>query len=96
MQLEAENARLKESLAKSSEVIVKKDEKIASLENQLYWLRKKVFGQMSEKHLPVDPAQLSLFSTESISEEQKAEADKASAKTDLAMTKAIAVKEKPA
>ena len=51
MQLEAENARLKESLAKSSEVIVKKDEKIASLENQLYWLRKKVFGQMSEKHL---------------------------------------------
>ena len=96
MQLEAENARLKESLAKSSEVIVEKDEKIASLENQLYWLRKKVFGKMSEKHLPIDPAQLSLFSTESISEEQKAEADKASAKTDLAITKAIAVKEKPA
>ena len=40
MQLEAENARLKESLVKSSEVINKKDEKIASLEDQLYWLRK--------------------------------------------------------
>ena len=72
MHLEAENARLKESLVKSSEVIIKKDAKIASLEDQLYWLRKKVFGQMSEKHLPVDPAQLSLFSTEAITDEQKA------------------------
>ena len=96
MQLEAENARLKESLVKSSEVIIKKDEKIASLEDQLYWLRKKVFGQMSEKHLPVDPAQLSLFSTEAITDEQKAEAEKANAKTDLAIVKTIAVKEKPA
>ena len=96
MQLEAENARLKESLVKSSEVIIKKDEKIASLEDQLYWLRKKVFGQMSEKHLPVDPAQLSLFSTEAITDEQKAEAEKADAKTDLTIVKTIAVKEKPA
>ncbi|MBQ2023115.1 MAG: hypothetical protein II213_05280, partial [Lachnospiraceae bacterium] len=40
-------------------------------------------GQMSEKHLPVDPAQLSLFSTEHISEEQKAEADEANVKADL-------------
>ena len=96
MQLEAENARLKESLVKSSEVIIKKDEKIASLEDQLYWLRKKVFGQMSEKHLPVDPAQLSLFSTEAITDEQKAEAEKANAKTDLTIVKTIAVKEKPA
>jgi len=36
---------------------------VSSLENQLAWLRKKVFGSMSEKHLPLNPneLQLSLF-----------------------------------
>ena len=33
--------------------------KVASLEDQLYWLRKKMFGKMSEKNLPLDPAALS-------------------------------------
>lgn len=33
--------------------------KVASLEDQLYWLRKKIFGKMSEKNLPLDPAVLS-------------------------------------
>lgn len=32
--------------------------KVASLEDQLYWLRKKMFGKMSEKNLPLDPAVL--------------------------------------
>ena len=30
--------------------------KVASLVNQLYWLRKKILGEMSEKNLPLDPA----------------------------------------
>lgn len=29
--------------------------RVASLEQSLYWLRKKVFGRMSEKNLPLDP-----------------------------------------
>lgn len=29
--------------------------KVASLEQSLYWLRKKMFGRMSEKNLPLDP-----------------------------------------
>ena len=33
--------------------------KVASLEDQLYWLRKKMFGKMSEKNLPLDPTVLS-------------------------------------
>ena len=33
--------------------------KVASLEDQLYWLRKKMFGKMSEKNLPLDPSVLS-------------------------------------
>mgnify|MGYP001091764188 CR=1 FL=1 len=32
--------------------------RVASLEQSLYWLRKKVFGRMSEKNLPLDPNQL--------------------------------------
>lgn len=31
--------------------LAKRDEKIASLENQLLWLRKKIFGKMSESIL---------------------------------------------
>lgn len=33
---------------------------ISSLENQLAWLRKKVFGSMSEKRLPLNPDELQL------------------------------------
>jgi len=51
--------------------------KVASLESQLFWLRKKMFGKMSEKNLPLDPAVLSepsLFD-EPLSEEERAELD---------------------
>lgn len=36
---------------------------VFSLENQFAWLRKKVFGSMSENHLPLNPDnhQLNLF-----------------------------------
>ncbi len=46
---------------------------VSSLESQLAWLRKKVFGSMSEKHLPLNPdeLQLNLF-PEQMSEDQKA------------------------
>lgn len=45
---------------------------VANLESQLAWLRKKVFGSMSEKHLPLDPAQLQLaLFPDSTSEEEK-------------------------
>jgi transposase len=29
--------------------------RVASLEELLYWLQKKVFGRMNEKNLPLDP-----------------------------------------
>ena len=46
---------------------------VASLENQLAWLRKKIFGSMSEKHLPLNPdsLQLNLF-PEQMSADEKA------------------------
>src|SRR3712207_9220286 len=45
--------------------------KVASLEQSLYWLRKKMFGRMSEKNLPLDPNQLSLFTQQEMSSDEK-------------------------
>ena len=53
--------------------------KVASLEDQLYWLRKKMFGKMSEKNLPLDPSVLSeptLFD-EPLTNEERAELEAA-------------------
>ena len=46
---------------------------VSILESQLAWLRKKVFGSMSEKHLPLNPdeLQLNLF-PEQMSDDEKA------------------------
>ena len=54
--------------------------KVASLEDQLYWLRKKMFGKMSEKNLPLDPSVLSeptLFD-DPLTDEERAEYTKQS------------------
>ncbi len=51
--------------------------RVASLEDQLYWLRKKMFGKMSEKNLPLDPSVLSeptLFD-EPLTEQEQRELD---------------------
>ena len=51
--------------------------KVASLEDQLYWLRKKMFGKMSEKNLPLDPSVLcepGLFD-EPLADEERAALD---------------------
>lgn len=64
-------------IAAQAAEIERLQDKVASLESQLYWLRKKMFGKMSEKNLPLDPAVLSepsLFD-EPLSEEERAELD---------------------
>lgn len=75
---------------------------VSSLENQLAWLRKKVFGSMSEKHLPLNPPdelQLSLLPDQmSVDEKAKlqAEAQKEEAKLDkLISTKSEKPSRKP-
>lgn len=75
--------------------LAKRDEKIASLESQLMWFRKKIFGKMSEKHLPADPNQLSLFDAEPLTQEQIDQVDKANEQTEKTITKLITVKDKP-
>ena len=53
--------------------VVTLDSKVRSLENELYWLRKKMFGKMSEKNLPLDPNALepTLFDDLMTDEEKK-------------------------
>jgi len=68
--------------------------RVVSLEDQLYWLRKKVFGKMSEKNLPLDPAVLSeptLFGEE-MTEEEKAALDAEVVKANAEELKVIKVK----
>ena len=70
-------------------------EKIASLEYQLYWLRKKVLGKMSEKRLPLDPSALNeptLFGDE-LSEEERTNLQKEADKEIEDATKTIKVAE---
>lgn len=56
----------RDAIIKSQNVVIKSqndtiqtlDKKVHSLESELYWLRKKIFGKMSEKNLPIDPTSL--------------------------------------
>ena len=69
--------------------------KVASLEQSLYWLRKKMFGRMSEKSLPLAPNQLSLFTQQEMSPDEKAGLEEEARKAEEEMTRTIKVKEKP-
>ena len=78
----------KNSLIESKENLISvKDLQIAHLNQQLDWLRKKVFGKMSEKkHLPVDPSVLnqpSLFPEEMSPEEKTTLLDEVKKSDDL-------------
>jgi transposase len=72
--------------------IAELEAKVASLESELYYLRKKVFGKMSEKNLPSDPMQEpTLFDNEmTISEALAIDVQKA--KDEEIITRTITVK----
>ncbi|MFR4738962.1 IS66 family transposase [Phocaeicola coprocola] len=75
--------------------IAEKDCIIQDLRNKLLWLRKKVFGQMSEKALPVDPSQLSLFEEKHLTDEERARLDREVEEAEKTITRTIAVKARP-
>lgn len=81
-----------ERLRKENDVL---SGKVASLEQSLYWLRKKMFGRMSEKNLPLDPNQLSLFTQQEMSPDEKAGLEEETRKAEEEMTRTIKVKDKP-
>ena len=77
-----------ERLRKENDVL---SGKVASLEQSLYWLRKKMFGRMSEKKLPLDPNQLSLFTQQEMSPDEKAGLEEETRKAEEEMTRTIKV-----
>ena len=83
-----------EIIAAQAAEIERLKNKVASLEDQLYWLRKKMFGKMSEKNLPLDPAVLSeptLFDNP-LTDEERAQLDAAVRKDEEESAKLIQVK----
>ena len=75
--------------------ISRKNAEIKKLSDTLLWLRRKVFGKMSEKNLPFDPDQLLLFEQEHLTDEERAQLDKDVETAEQQMTKTITVKVKP-
>ena len=73
----------------------KRDAKIAKLEDMIAWLKRKVFGKMSEKFIPEDPnsRQLELFGDE-LSLEEKEALEKQAKEEDILLTKTIKVHKK--
>lgn len=69
--------------------------KVASLEQSLYWLRKKMFGRMSENNLPLAPNQLSLLTQQEMFPDEKAGLEEEARKAEEEMARTIKVKDKP-
>ena len=68
--------------------------RIASLEQSLYWLRKKVLGRINEKSFPLGPNQLLLFLKEEMSSMEIFRIEEEVRKNEEEITKNIKVKEK--
>ena len=92
----AEVERLRKAVVGKDAEISRKDAEIKKLSDTLLWLRRKVFGSMSEKNLPLDPDQLLLFEQEHLTDEERAQLDKDVETAEQQMTKTITVKVKPA
>lgn len=85
------NAEISEKTAE----IIQKNAEIKKLSDTLLWLRRKVFGKMSEKNLPLDPNQLLLFEQEHLTDEERARLNKEAEAAQQQITKIITVKAKP-
>jgi len=81
LRLQSELARLQEEVKSLQEEGLRKDRKmehmqsvIDSLRNMMAYFRKRLFGSMTEKHLPLDPSVLqpTLFDTQLTEKEQSA------------------------
>ena len=83
-----------EIIAAQAAEIERLKNKVASLEDQLYWLCKKMFGKMSEKNLPLDPSVLSeptLFD-DPLTDEERAAHDAAVRKDEEDAAKLIRIR----
>ena len=92
---DAEMARKDAMLSLKDAEISQKNAEIKKLSDTLLWLRRKVFGKMSEKNLPLDPNQLLLFEEEHLTDEERAQLNKEVEGAEQQITKTITVNVKP-
>jgi len=92
---DAEISKKNAEISRKDTIISQKDAEIRKLSDTLLWLRRKVFGKMSEKNLPLDPNQLLLFEQEHLTDEERARLNKEVESAERQMTKTITVKVKP-
>lgn len=92
---DAEITALIEEVATLKKQVSDKDDVIAKLNDELTRLRNKVFGHTSEKHLPMDPAQLLLFNQKEMSESERAALEADVKKAEDTITHTVTRKAKP-
>lgn len=93
LRLTEENKKFSSKLADLEKEKAELEAANASLRSAMEWFRKRLFGKMSEKHLPLDPAVLepSLFD-ECLTEEEQASLDAEVKEMDADSAKTIEVK----
>jgi transposase len=90
--LESDIAKLESNAGKLESNVVKLESNISKLEYELSWLRKKLFGKMSERFINSDPdsRQLDIFG-EQLGENEREELEKAAKLEQELITKTITV-----
>jgi transposase len=90
--LESDIAKLESNAGKLESNVVKLESNISKLEYELSWLRKKLFGKMSERFINSDPdsRQLDIFG-EQLGEKEREELEKAAKLEQELITKTITV-----
>lgn len=90
--LEANISKLEDNVSQLEETNCKLNGSISKLESELAWLRKKVFGKMSERFISADPdaRQLDIFG-EQLSDKEREELEKAAQQDKELVTRTITV-----
>ena len=86
----AEIETLRNQLSAKEEVVSKLEDNVAKLESEISWLRKKIFGKMSERFISSDPdsRQLDIFG-EQLSDKEREELEKAACQDKELVTRTI-------
>jgi transposase len=92
IELESNITELKGNISELEGNVSKLESKLSKAETELSWLRKKIFGKMSERFISSDPdsRQLDIFG-EQLSEEEKEELEKAAQQDKELVTRTITV-----
>lgn len=90
-----ENEELRRQVSERDEAIASLNAELDKLRGELAYLRNKVFGHTSEKRLPLDPNQLSLFEGDEMTDDERAQLEADVAKAEETITYSVTRKARP-